>query len=105
MIDALKQVKTSKCPRVNLIDRPGPESPIRKGMTMSTHPHITASIDLCDGKANEGQFITLHSSILKSAGDFFEDELPPTILPMKVSNYRNETQFLILNGFTHLIFS
>lgn len=87
MLNALKQVKTSKCPRVNLIDRPGPESPIRKAITGSTYPYLTANIDLCEGKANGGQFISLHNSILKSASEFFEDEIPPTVLPMKVFIY------------------
>jgi len=85
MINALKQVKTSKCPRVNLIDRPGPESPIRKAITGSAYPYLTASVDLCEGKANGGQFISLHNNILQSVSEFFEDEIPPSVLPMKIS--------------------
>jgi len=83
MTEALKRVKSTKYPRVNLIDWPGSESPIRKAIIKCTSPHLKANIDLRDGRANEGQFITLHSTILSAVADFFDDEVPPTVLPLQ----------------------
>jgi len=83
MTKALKNVKSTKYPRLNLIDWPGPESPIRKAIIKSTNPHLKANVDLRDGRANEGQFITLHSTILSAVADFFDDEVPPAVLPLQ----------------------
>jgi len=82
--EALMQIKKTKNPRVNLIDRPGPESPIRAAINKASLPILQAIIDLRDDSNAFSHFITLHDSTVKLAAEFFEDEIPPVILPMQV---------------------
>jgi len=72
----------SKGPRLNLLESPGVESPMRKAIVESTYPSVIVEVNLRQDKS-ENKFITLHSSILKGISDFFEDEVPPTILPLQ----------------------
>jgi hypothetical protein len=75
--------KNNKAPRVNLLESPGAESPMRKAIIESTYPKVKVEVNLSQDKS-KNEFITLHSSILKGLSDFFADEVPPTILPLQV---------------------
>ncbi|CAG7723422.1 unnamed protein product [Allacma fusca] len=72
-------LRTPECPRVNLTDRPGAESPLRKAIIDSTIAFLDGRVDL----RNEDQF-TLHMSSTIALADFIEDEICPTPFPIQL---------------------
>ena len=75
----INMLKTPTCPRINLTDRPGAESPLRGALIDSTDAFLHGKVDL----RNE-ETITLHMSSVMSLTDFLEDEILPSPFPIKV---------------------
>jgi len=74
-IKALRKVN----PRVNLTDRPGTVSPIRRFIIEATKPFLEAHVDL-----RHEEELTLQMSSVIGLSDLVEDEIIPDPFPMKV---------------------